>query len=126
MSIENCLLNLNSPLHPYIGVGLGAARISISGADSLQINPPEPNVNHFNSDTGDADWTFAAQAKIGLRYALNEHWRLFAEYRLLYMGNTDFTFGATRYPTHVETTSWVVDMENMYYNTGTLGIEWSI
>lgn len=117
---------MNSQLHPYIGIGLGAARISIAGADSLQINPDEPNINHFNSDTGDADWAFAAQAKVGLRFAINEHLRLFAEYRLLYMGDTDFTFGSTRYPTHVETTSWVVDMDNMYYNTGTLGIEWSV
>lgn len=129
--LVNSVFTLNCPqmhprLHPYVGFGLGAARISISGADSLQINPPEPNVNHFNSDTGSADWTFAAQAKLGLRYALSPHARIFAEYRLLYLGNTDYTFGSTRYPTHVETSSWVVNFDNMTYNSAALGIEFSV
>lgn len=120
----NCLrMNM---LHPYIGVGLGAAVISINDADSTQVSPAEPGVNHFNSDEDGLDWTFAAQAKAGLRYVLSEHWRVFAEYRFLYLGDTDFTFGPTEYPTHVQTTSWDVDFDNMYFNAGALGIEWTL
>ncbi len=118
--------HINSAFHPYIGLGLGAAILSVSGADSLQIAPPEPGVNHFNSGTSDDDWTFAAQVKAGLRYSISEHVRVFAEYRFLYLGNTNYTFGATRYPTHVETTSWELDMDSMNLNAGALGIEWSI
>ncbi len=37
-------------LTPYLGGGIGAARVGVSGANSLQIAPPEAGVNHFNSD----------------------------------------------------------------------------
>lgn len=128
--LVNVVFQLNcfhmSLLHPYIGIGLGAAKLSINGADSSQVNPPEPNTNHFNSDEDSSDWTFAAQAKAGLRLTLNEHLRLFAEYRFLYLGNTEFTFGSTTYPTHVPTTSWKVDFDNMYSNAGVLGIEYKV
>ncbi len=127
--LVNGVLALNwcmSKLQPYIGVGLGAAVNSITNADSPQISPPEYGVNHFNSDTDSQDWTFAAQTKVGLRYALNDHVRVFAEYRFIYLGNTEYTFGSTHYPTHVQTTSWEVDFDNMYYNTGALGIEFSL
>jgi opacity protein-like surface antigen len=113
-------------LHPYIGVGLGAAVIAIKHADSLQVSPPEPGVNHFNSDQDSQDWTFAAQAKVGLRYAFSDHLRMFAEYRFIYLGNTEYTFGSTQYPTHVPTTSWKVDFHNMYYSAGALGIEYTV
>jgi len=113
-------------VHPYIGIGLGAAILSITGADAPQVNPPEPGVNHFNSDEDSLDWTFAAQAKAGLRFALSQNWQLFAEYRFLYLGNTEFTFGSTVYPTHVPTTSWKVDFDNMYVNSGVLGIEYKV
>lgn len=115
-----------SRLHPYIGFGLGAAILSINGADSLQTNAPEPGVNHFNSNEDSSDWTFAAQAKAGLRYAFSEHWQLFAEYRFLYLGNTEFTFGSTYYPAHVPTTSWKVDFRDMYANAGAIGIEFKV
>lgn len=118
--------HINSVFHPYIGLGLGSAIISASGANSVQILPLEPGVNHFNSGTSDDDWTFAAQVKAGLRYSINEHLRIFGEYRFIYIGNTNYTFGATRYPTHVETTSWTVAMNSMNLNSGALGIEWSI
>ncbi|HEX2548848.1 MAG TPA: outer membrane beta-barrel protein [Gammaproteobacteria bacterium] len=113
-------------LHPYVGVGLGAAILSISGAESPQVNPPEPNINHFNSDQNSSDWAFAAQAKLGFRFDLSEHWDIFAEYRFLYLGNTEFTFGSTSYPTHVPTTSWKVDFDNMYMNSGVLGLEYKV
>jgi opacity protein-like surface antigen len=126
----NGVLQLNcfrmSVVHPYVGFGLGAAILSINGANSPQVNAPEPGVNHFNSNEDSSDWTFAAQAKAGLRFDVSEHVQLFAEYRFLYIGNTEFTFGSTYYPSHVPTTSWKVDFENMYANSGALGIEFKI
>ncbi len=115
-----------SMVHPYVGFGLGAAILSINSADSLQVSPPEAGVNHFNSNEESSDWTFAAQAKAGLRFALSERVQLFAEYRFLYLGNTEFTFGSTFYPTHVPTTSWKVDFHDMYANAGALGIEFKV
>jgi opacity protein-like surface antigen len=51
---------LHPGLTPYIGGGIGAARVSVDGANSLQTNPPEPGVNHFNSNPDSSVWTFAA------------------------------------------------------------------
>lgn len=110
---------------PYIGVGIGAAFVDISGAYSLQENFAEPGINHFNSNPNATTWTFAAQGKLGLRYNLCHCLRLFAEYRYLYLAPTSYTFGSTVYPTHVATTSWNVHLDHMNYNMGALGIEYS-
>jgi len=64
-SVNNCW-----QLSPYIGVGVGATRICIHNATSIQVAPPEAGINHFNSEQNDASWAFAAQAKAGLRYKI--------------------------------------------------------
>lgn len=109
----------------YLGGGVGAGYISISGANSLQTAPAEPGVNHFNSNTNANDWAFAAQAKAGLHFVLSEHWRLFAEYRYLYLSSTNYTFGSTQYPTHVPTTNWNAHVGNMNFNMGAAGLEYN-
>lgn len=109
-------------IHPYVGGGFGAGIISITGADSPQVQPPEPGVNHFNSNTDASNWTFAAQAKAGLTLDITNHWWLFAEYRFLYLAPTVYTFGATQYPTHAPTTSWAVNFDSLYSNMGILGL----
>jgi opacity protein-like surface antigen len=123
--MTNAVLSLQTPysgLNPYIGGGVGAAGVSIHGADSLQLSPAEPGVNHFNSGTNSSTWGFAAQAKIGLRVSLSQHSYLFTEYRFLYVGATDYTFGSTQYPTHVPTTPWNVHFGDMFNHLGVVGI----
>jgi opacity protein-like surface antigen len=78
---------------PYVGAGVGAARISISGADSAQMDPPESGINHFNSGPDSSSWGLAAQAKAGVRFALGDHAYVFGEYRYLFVGSTDHIFG---------------------------------
>ena len=115
----------NRRLTPYVGLGMGAAGLSIRGADSLQVVPAEPGVNHFNSKPDSTDWTFAAQAKVGLRLRLTERAYLFAEYRFLYIGSTTHVFGSTVYPTHFETSPWTVDFDGMCNHLGVGGIGFS-
>jgi opacity protein-like surface antigen len=128
--LANSILTFNTPyvtwLSPYLGAGIGAAVISISGANSKQVNPLEPGINHFNSNTHASSWTFAAQLKAGLRFNLSNNWRLFAEYRFLQLSPTNYTFGSTQYPTHVPTSKWNVNFGSMINNMGTAGIEYSI
>ena len=107
---------------PYIGGGIGGARVSVSGANSLQIAPPEPGVNHFNSGTNSSVWTFAAQAKVGVRVALGPHAYVFGEYRYLYVGSNDQIFGNTVYAGHAATTAWTVRFDDASYHLGTVGI----
>jgi opacity protein-like surface antigen len=111
---------------PYIGAGVGAAKVLISNADSTQVVPFELGINHFNSNPNAADWTFAAQAKIGLQFTLNEHWRLFGEYRLIDVSTSDYIFGSTQYTTHIPTTPWNVHFKNMDYNTALAGIQYKV
>ena len=113
-------------INPYVGAGVGAATISISSANSSQENPLEVGINHFNSNPGASDWAFAAQAKLGLRYVFNPHWRVFAEYRFLYLASTNYTFGSTQYTTHVPTTNWNVHLGDTSYNMGAAGVEFSV
>jgi opacity protein-like surface antigen len=107
---------------PYVGGGIGAARISVNGADSAQISPPEAGINHFNSRPDSSGWGFAAQAKAGVRVALGDRAYIFGEYRYLFVDSTDLTFGATVYPTHVPTTDWTVRFSDMSHHLGAAGI----
>ncbi len=107
---------------PYIGGGIGAARVAVNGADSLQIDPIEAGVNHFNSGPDSSAWTFAAQAKAGVRLALGSNAFLFGEYRFLYVGSTDQTFGSTVYPFHAPTSAWTVNLDETTYQLATGGI----
>jgi hypothetical protein len=102
---------------------VGAGFISVRGADSLQIDPPEPTINHFNSATNDFRTKFATQAKAGLRYKFMKHFRLFGEYRFLYLSSPHFTFGSTKYPTHVPTSKWKVDLDGLKYNAFAFGLD---
>lgn len=128
--LANAVFTLNqvatNEFYPYLGIGIGVADLSIRNANSTQIVPFEPGVNHFNSDPSDSDWAFAAQGKAGLSFKIASNWRLIAEYRLLYIASSNYTFGSTQYSTHVATTNWNVSLGHMFYNMGDLGIEYSI
>jgi opacity protein-like surface antigen len=107
---------------PYVGGGIGAARVSIHGADSAQINPPEFGINHFNSASDSSAWGFAAQAKAGVRIALGNNAYVFGEYRYLFVDTNNQTFGPTVYPTHAPTTAWTVRFDDMSHHLAVGGI----
>jgi hypothetical protein len=125
--LSNAVFTLHTPykIHPYVGGGIGAAYLSVSGADSMQITPAEPGINHLNSNPNAASWALAAQAKAGFRADIAPGWWLFADYRLLYLGPTNYTFGSTVYPTHSTTTAWNVTFGSMYYHLAVAGIGFS-
>lgn len=109
---------------PYLGFGIGAGITSISNASSK--NPIEPGVQHF-SQRDVTDLTFAAQTKLGLRYNIKPKLRLFAEYRLLYLSQAEYTFGPTmNMPGHPESSNWTVKTDPQYYNMGMIGFDFSL
>lgn len=127
--LTNAVLNFNlnqSRYHPYLGAGIGAAVISISNAIATQVAPAEPGLNHYNSNASDTDATFAAQGKAGLNFDLNNNLSLFAEYRGLYLANSNYSFGSTVYPGHPATSNWQVEMGSQYYNMGAIGLHYTI
>jgi opacity protein-like surface antigen len=128
--LANVVLSINNDclcgISPYVGGGIGAARVSLHKADSLQVEPPEAGVNHFNSNRNDSSWAFAAQAKIGVRYNFCQMFHIFAEYRYLYVDAANYIFGATNYPNHVPTSAWNVKVKNMNYNAFALGIQFDL
>lgn len=111
---------------PYVGVGVGATKIWISDAKSRQVDPSEPGINHFNSRRHDSDWTFAVQAKAGLRCNIFCNWQLFAEYRFLHLNSTSYKFGDTRYPEHFPTTDWRLHLKGLNYNMVIVGLQYSL
>lgn len=128
--LANGVLAINSrclaSLTPYVGGGIGAARVSLHKANSLQTNPPELGVNHFNSNRTDSAWAFAAQAKVGLRYNFCKAFHIFAEYRYLYVDASNYIFGSTNYSHHVPTSPWNVKVRNVHYNAFTFGIQYDL
>jgi hypothetical protein len=124
--LANVVVGFRTPYQgvtPYIGGGIGAAHVSINGATSTQTSPPEADVNHFNSNPDSSAWTFAAQAKAGVRLALgNSGAYVFGEYRYLYVGSVDQIFGSTAYPAHAATTQWTVRSGETSYHLAAGGI----
>jgi hypothetical protein len=66
--------------------------------------------------------TAAAQLKTGVRVALTDSTYLFGEYRYLYIGAHDQTFGPTMDATHVPTSPWTVRYDGTSYNLASVGV----
>lgn len=127
--LVNAVLNFNIHcvlFHPYIAAGFGSAILRISGADSIQIDPPELDINHYNANTSDTVTTFAGQIKVGLSYDINDYVNIFAEYRGLYLSTSHFIFGSTVYSTHSPTSSWQVALHPQFSNMGDVGIRFNL
>jgi opacity protein-like surface antigen len=107
---------------PYVGGGIGGALVDIRGANSAQIAPPEPGINHFNSGPDSSAWTFAAQAKAGVRVAFGRNAYAFGEYRFVYVGAVDQIFGPTVVPGHVATSAWTVRFGDTSHHLGAFGV----
>lgn len=132
--VANAVFALRTPLSesilPYVGAGVGGATMNMNNATSEQINPPEPGLNHFNSNPNASGSALAVTAKAGLRGEIAEHISLFAEYRYVYLGSTDYTFGQTIgagsacCPNHVPTTNWAVSTGGQNYSLGVAGLEY--
>lgn len=125
----NAIINFNPALsrwHPYLGGGIGGAVLIVSDADSLQVSPLEPGVNHFNSNPSDTASAFAAQGKVGVKFDLSKCINLFVEYRGVYITDSEFNFGSTVVPGHATTSSWLVKLDSQYYNTGAVGIQFIV
>lgn len=125
--LANAVLSINNDcfcgFSPYVGGGVGAARVSLHKADSLQVQPPEAGVNHFNSNRDDSAWTFVAQAKAGLRYNFCQIFHIFAEYRYLYVDAANYILGSTNYTTHPGTSPWNVKVKDVHYNAFAIGFQ---
>lgn len=128
--LANAVFALNNPcwcrFTPYVGLGVGAARISANKAKSIQTDPPERGVNHFNSKRNDSDWTFAAQVKAGIRYNVCQSLHFFGEYRYLFIDSSNYIFGSTVYPNHAATSPWNVKVRNLQYNAFAFGIQYDL
>lgn len=125
--LPNFVLTLRTPysdkIFPYVGLGVGAAFVSINGSDSA--NPSEPGINHFNSDPDASDFAFSWQVKAGLKAEILEDTYLFLEYRYLSIESTSYTFGETDYPgAHQPTTKWNVNLGRQEFNLIIIGLQY--
>lgn len=128
--LVNAVFSLNNScfcrFSPYVGGGIGATHISLTHADSLQVDPLEAGINHFNSDRSDTTWAFAAQAKAGLKYKICESFYVFGEYRYLFVDTSNYILGSTVYPTHAPTSPWNVKVKGTNYNAFAVGIQYDL
>lgn len=128
VGLVNAVFYLNNPCFskftPYVGGGIGATHLSLRNAKSIQVDPPEEGVNHFNSKRNDCSWAFAAQAKVGLRYNICDSIHIFGEYRYLYVDSSNYIFGSTVFPGHAATSPWNVKVRNIHYNAFAIGVQY--
>jgi opacity protein-like surface antigen len=126
LALNNNCNNCFSNFTPYVGGGVGFAHLSIRNATSFQVSPPEAGIDHFNSDRSDSSFTFAAQAKVGLRYNICERFHIFGEYRFLFIDSSRYLLGSTMYPTHAPTSTWDIDIKHLCYNAFTFGLQYDL
>jgi len=127
-------------LTPYVGAGIGFAKVSQRNAKSIQTckfyngegecaietnGPGGEVINHFNTDDRDSDYVTAAQAKLGLRAELSKNISMFAEYRYLRLSSASYKFGQTEYLNHVETATWKVKSDATDFHFGNVGLQFS-
>lgn len=98
----------------------------LSNAISYSYRKKPFTKHHYNRNPNDTISVFAGQVKAGIKYEFSEHLNLFAEYRGVYIADTTFVFGSTVYPDHAATSPWLVKFGSQYYNTGAVGIQYSI
>jgi len=135
--LANTVFNFKTPwsnkILPYVGVGIGGAITSLSGANSTQTSNPqmptgyEAGINHFNSNNNASGSAFATQAIIGVRAELIDKFSIFAEYRYLHVTDSNYSFGSTEYGLdHAKTSSWSVGIDSMNYHTGVFGFQYNL
>ncbi|CAB4243022.1 conserved protein of unknown function [Methylacidimicrobium sp. AP8] len=73
-------------LVPYIGGGIGGAYLASSGTS---FTGPTGNLL---TTGGYEQGAFAGQGLVGLQYNISEHWSIFAEYKILYIKETQFSY----------------------------------
>ena len=122
-------------LKPYLGGGVGLAVIQMKDGVSLQTSPlnssspfeidpvSKSDVNHFNSQPDASDVALAVQAKAGLRSHLTSHVSAFAEYRLIHVNESNFTFGSTSYVGHSPTDHWNLTSAALNLHNAVVGID---
>lgn len=125
--LANAVFTIQTPysnkIFPYVGVGAGAAFVSIKGSDSA--NPSEPGINHFNSDPDASSTAFAMQIKAGVKGEIYKNLYLFTEYRYVSINATSYDFGATDYPgVHLPTAPWRVNLGRQQYNFVVAGLQY--
>lgn len=125
--LVNAVFTVRTPysefVTPYVGVGAGYGAVFIDGSNST--NPSEPGINHFNSEPDASSGGLALQAKIGVRAGISSSWSVFTEFRHIYIGSTEYTFGDTDYPgEHLPTTKWNVDLGEQNYNLWVSGVSY--
>ena len=126
--LVNAVFSLRTPhseaITPYVGLGAGYGAVFIDGSNST--NPSEPGINHFNSEPDASSGGLALQAKIGVRALISSSWSVFTEFRHIYIGSTEYTFGETDYPgEHLPTTKWNVDLGEQNYNLWVSGLSYN-
>ncbi|MGD9895850.1 MAG: hypothetical protein AB7T14_02055 [Candidatus Methylacidiphilaceae bacterium] len=75
-------------LVPYIGGGIGGAYLASSGTSFVG-----PGGADLLSSGSYAQGAFAGQGLVGLQYNIDKHWSVFAEYKILYIKETQFSYG---------------------------------
>ncbi|MEP4379038.1 MAG: outer membrane beta-barrel protein [Alphaproteobacteria bacterium] len=73
-------INIDSVFEPYVGAGLGLARVSADGFSPVST-----------TSIDDDDYGYALQAAAGVAYPLNERLKLTVDYRFLSVQDLDYT-----------------------------------
>jgi opacity protein-like surface antigen len=101
------------------GIGVGFTAVTLKKAESFQSSPApvDPGyettndngggiVNHFNSQPNASNILMFGQLRLSSKIQIVQNVALRIEARSMYMGESTFTFGSTKYTDHAPTDNW--------------------
>jgi opacity protein-like surface antigen len=117
------------------GLGIGFTALTLKEAESLQSSPApavpgyettsdDDNgiVNHFNSQPNASNNLMFGQFRLGTKIQLVQNIALRIDARGMYTGESEFTFGSTKYSDHAPTDNWMYTIDGGVTYTFTLGL----
>ncbi|MBM3918617.1 MAG: hypothetical protein FJ344_03815 [Sphingomonadales bacterium] len=117
------------------GLGIGFSAVTLKEAKSLQSSPAPADpgyettkdngggiVNHFNSQSNASNSLMFSQFRLGTKVQLVKNIALKIDARTMYMGESKYVFGSTKYSDHAPTDNWTYTINPNLIHTITLGL----
>jgi hypothetical protein len=117
------------------GLGVGFTAVTLKDAESLQSSPAPADpgfettsengggiVNHFNSQPNASNNLMFGQFRLGTKTQLAQNIALKIDARGMYMGESTFIFGSTKYIDHAPTDNWAYKIDRSITYTINAGL----
>jgi hypothetical protein len=127
--------NFSSKISVNGGLGVGFSAVTLKEAESLQSSPAPADpgyeitsdnggglVNHFNGQPNASNNLMFGQFRLSTKIQLVQNVALSIDARGMFMGESEFIFGSTKYTDHAPTDNWTYMIDRSVTYSIALGL----